>query len=1166
MNDSPSTNFVNSAQQTGMQPVRIFLLCLSFIIALACIIGGVGIKYHHWQTIEEQQLPQSQQYLTRLALLNRTIEQLRVMQSPAIISELVSHHQQLQLNRGELVNQLGGNSELQTVIDYQVHELSRIESNAKRNLALNELAINEVASILAFIKHTPELQERYQLLVSQLLVLQLLLEATQQAQIPMQLPLIKVQVELLSRLQPAFIDEESSPQQQLASQLAQVNGIFFDKHALLGKWQGNLRVYQAFQQQVDAALKAMVATRQQLSQQISTSASGERQKALLNLGRFTISLDQISLVLTVFGLLLFVVNLTLLASIKKRIHAQLNDLVEFTLAALSNPSQAKAHAQLQSTELSEIQQAIAEAVNDKFADSYSGQDLATVKQQMLACWQQLVAQTQADYWYFADNQLHLMAEQLPLLGLSSDLDNTASPLAFSQLKLLLGRSNCLLLVAAAKRAKANNSAEQALITVNGQDKLQLTIDYQAGQWSGVVVNLTKQHSLAGQVAKAKHELEVMQQDALIRLEQEHDAVSKMVIQAMLQSQNAAVVSGYNAQPVYRQLERVFNWLRQQQIIAQLAVPNIVRELQDVNARQAIYAALFNNNSEAALRQNQIYLQLDDKLSTHFNIDVRLFSRLLNSVCELLLKDQFKHQLLLTIEVVDQDAGQQMLAIRGEVTSNKASKNLPKHIARLNGGNTNDYSTRITEYFQALLAALHAEPANAVLMEQGYQLTFRLPVTVAEAYATPVNDTRLLHTNILVLAASQMQRKTLIRYLNHAKASCETLADIQHFTQQYSLAAINRRKLDVIVLSADMMNYLAHIKQHIDQLPASKKPLLYVLQGKQQNLAQAGLYSMLDVPVCQQRVITDIAEHIANQREHNMLLSAEHFAAQQFAPTQVELLLAVNNIELYQPLWRVLLWLSFKVTVVTDALSMHKHWQTGRYLVLMNEFEQSPFVRLLAGKSISRGVFHIAGEKADTDVSDEVIELTESQAELGKHWHFGAVPDINHIDQLIHLLSPWLKPKAAEQNEPLKDTQPTGERVAQGQANHSDNAAMASAEHLLSFSAQLQEALPPAFDMEQYSKNQGSPELAVFMLEDYIDSLLNQASTLTKLIEQEDNQAIQLAINEINLIASILTAPGLMQLSSQLEQAFINNSSASMLRILEQVKREIMLVKSYADAI
>jgi hypothetical protein len=122
---------------------------------------------------------------------------------------------------------------------------------------------------------------------------------------------------------------------------------------------------------------------------------------------------------------------------------------------------------------------------------------------------------------------------------------------------------------------------------------------------------------------------------------DNEKLSNMVVRTMLQSQSVSIGSGVTSLQVYRQLSRIFDWCRQNEIRSQFSSALQPMTLSDVALYNEIDAALLNIISDAHFQRNNIYYQQDEQLLTHAKLDIRLFHRLLNGICRLLLVDLFK---------------------------------------------------------------------------------------------------------------------------------------------------------------------------------------------------------------------------------------------------------------------------------------------------------------------------------------------------------------------------------------------------------------------------------------------------------------------------------------------------------------------------------------------
>ncbi|MFD2165533.1 hypothetical protein ACFSJY_04580 [Thalassotalea euphylliae] len=1139
-------------------------LFLSIFVFLVLAIGLFTVSQltlsQAFMSSGNQALPSAEKQLSKIIAIDKALKTVEAIQKKLGHEDVAALH-------GELLLQLNSidlsQTDLTAIRSYDETELARLATNIERNISIGERAdialtgsLQQIQLLLTELNRDTVADTEQQL--------NLLKTVEQLSSLQKRLNQLQFQVSQIATFgietyqedsKAAMAEAESlsaqiatsmiNPEQQsqLSGSLNELLNIFLRRDALIGKWQGTKRLYNEYQQLVTVLHTQLSANRETALSQAELIAEQSNQKLALPMLGQQVTQEQLRSSLLIGASILFGIAALLIA----RLYHLFSNKIKQTITDIDTRLAGRKGANVeQSLEFSVVENAISSA----FTNAYAEQDVRALEAAHQAQLDMIGEVENTFAWRIADGNLEISSPNQVKAFLRAGEYELPQP-KHSDFVRVFGKETVKALLQYARSAKVDRVLQKCVVKLADGQFLNVAIRYESNQWLGTFSSHSEIAEKDGEIATLTQQLNDQQQSALVSIEHDHETLSQMLVQAMLQSQNAAMVSGVSSQPVYRQLERVFDWLRQQQIIAQLGQAKRQRELGDVDIRQTIYAAVYNLTVEAQLRHNKVRLAIDDRMADYVNTDIRLFSRLFTAFSRLLLKEQFKHELVLSVGVVDQNPGQQTLVVSGEVFTNSDRKPLPKHLSRIASGKSSSYQSRTEIYFQALLNALHGKGLAISQTGQGFEAHFQLPVSVTSLASPHDRSNELMHKHVLVISGDDNNRKILARYISQAKADCETLSKADYFAKDYSLASISRRKLDCVVLGSDMLSQIETVQQHIDTLPAAKQPALVALQpALGASIEKDGLFSMTDTPVCGKQLIDEIVTTVNNRYQGKTAVEAAQFSDYNHIATHVELLLAVKNVAEQQVLWRLLNWLGFRVTVVANPQSMLKHWQTGRYLVLMNAFDTSPFVPMLAGKSISRGVFHFA--------EDDVFELNEEQIELGKHWHFGRVPHANDVQALIKLLSPWLKEKRDVETTFANTSHKAEPQVVPSLPSDSFKDS-------LSFE-QMADALPAAFDMNEYVKNQGSPELAVFMLEEYIDTLKEKAGILIELIEAQAHEDVQLAINEINLVANILSAPGLIQLGSQLEQALLNNSYDHMMRLVEQVKTEISVVKTFADAI
>jgi hypothetical protein len=1070
------------------------------------------------------------------------------------------HHQIVTAELGDNISQLHSellaviidlqvideNAKFSNITDFDKTVVERLSQKSDSNELIRQTGQNQVSLFLVSIDNL--LQDNESRSTEQTLALRYIKSLA--TRIAADIQILNLQLsepsfeQLSNNIEQLFVAFESLSSQYpevfssagIVLQIQSLQGVLLTEQRLIGKWRGHIRLYQEYKTLISTELTTYL--QQALIAHSSSQAEQSSVEQNATIWGLPLTQSQFSLFLMSFIVLNVLLILWLLVSVYRKVvlHQQL--LIESVEATIRNKSDDEV-----SCASEDINQVCARIIQVAIP-RHSEEDYQVLKSELNNRLDIIADLSNATEWEIKQGKLDSASKTriTRIAELSSEkVASWRRLFSYTQLRTIVEK---------ARQTQSSGEVQRTKVTLTSGLHLELTIGKKNDIWFGTIAQDIESASLiqANDALKLEHDSAL----ALTHQKLLHSStsLSKMLVQAMLHSQNLALVSGASVQTSYRPLMRMFESVKQQQVLAQLSLNDQARNLQDVILVNEIYCAAYNVIAEANLQQNKILLECDDNLASDAQVDVRIFGRLLVAFCRVALKQEFKSTLALSVSAIDQNAGQQLLKLTANVKTAKPMSELPSHAKLLHEGAIDSGINDVESYFVALLHLLHGTSLQANLTEHGYVISFELPITTSTKQQSKVVQFPFSPTNVLVLCSDKSKQSIVKKYLELPSTKVEGLAKIELFSKQYDIQRLTRRKLDLVIYIDDSHDQLSYVYEHIESLPKSKRPKLVVLQDSYHaSLSKQGLYSLVSAPFSRDFILQECERLLRSDERNNQLVSYDVFKNNQYLPSQVELLLAVKTPQKYQSLWLVLQWLGFHVKVVCHGKSMQKHWQSGRYLVLLNEFEHSPFIELDTGKSIARGVFNF--------FADEVITLDEAEAEIGKNWELGAVPEINRIDALIKLLTPWLKksPKA----EARHANKESGVRQVPEQNGKGTG-------HSKIFDSSLIEQLPPAFGLQEYATNQGSAELAVYMLDDYILSIDEGIIALEKCLQEKTYQDFESILNSLKLTAKILSAKGLLQISQQLNQALQNEAYDNLGRLLEQAKIELSAIKAYAEAI
>jgi len=695
--------------------------------------------------------------------------------------------------------------------------------------------------------------------------------------------------------------------------------------------------------------------------------------------------------------------------------------------------------------------------------------------------------------------------------------------------------------------------------------------------------VTEQHSAITEVNKKANEIAQLQETICqlksANIEQiEHqqvleskvnDKLSNMVVRTMLQSQSVSIGSGVTSLQVYRQLTRIFDWCRQSKIRSEFISSSNKIKLSDVALHHEIDAALLNIMNDAHFQRNQIFYQQDKQLLTQAKIDLRLFHRMFNGVCRLMLADLFKASLHISSHVIDKNEGQQIVRFDFSVITNKKVTQLPELIDELLTITDNQGTNDTSRYLLVLLKILHVSEKNAQLQENGYQFSLTLPLAFSDhSHQEQLNVFDLQQANICVFSNDETILSLINRTIVDANGRVEHVSTIDAEQGLLSEQQLLNKKVDLVLIASDSYGALHNdITEHITSLPSNLQPKVFVMQPSfNASLHRHGLYEQAANPL-QAPQLQQALYHLLNTpAQNNQLLDANMLMEHQYLPTQVEVLFAVHEPVKHQSMIRLLQWLGMQVQVVCQPKAMNKFWQSGRYLLIFTEFEQSPCIDLSVGKGVHRGIFTFKNN----------LFLQESGKPIAEQWLFAEVPKLSKIDELVALLQPWLKANRTKVSklekipdiknlhiaEQTKDTPVEALPILEPEQHSEKLDKVLSSLDLTPVVTQVEEQV---FNLELYAKNQGSAELAVLMLDEYIDDINQGVSALSQAIDEQNySQGISL-LRSIIKVSLIIAADDFIDLCQQLLIA-LENEHKDVTILFNALESQQRLLNQFAEAI
>ena len=726
---------------------------------------------------------------------------------------------------------------------------------------------------------------------------------------------------------------------------------------------------------------------------------------------------------------------------------------------------------------------------------------------------QLFALTDTVQWFVRENGLELM------LPRSQDIVFGSKVSEISHWPKILGFQQSKSLIKACRRAQKEQEIVTVPVLVN-QQQLNIIIAYDS-YWLGVICDNQQAYDLAEQVSQLSLQLDKNKSLAATIAEKQSEKLTSVLSDAMaLDSSKAGHILQHN-----QLLQSMYDLFEQQRIFADLLYTNKRYPLFEENFVKQVKAALLNIAAHPQLKAHQVILDIDDEVRCSVIISAELFQHLMMQWLKVITRHLGPSKVLVTLSVADQDAGAQQIKFAASVQTPLPISDLPVHIQQMVGS----VSVNPTSYFCILLQNLHGTAFQASVDNAGFNTEFVLPIASAKSQRQLPAVCELLQTSILVVTSNPFARQVWLKYLKRAGANVDSVIDINQFAARFDAYQNNLQKLDLVIYADQNLEELPSIKKQVSEGSNNKTKIL-VINTPQLTLGYPqDIYSLSNIALLKGNLLAECLAAIKQPSDDNLTIAQHQLPQQSKTNARTEVLLVVTKQTGIGVLWQLLIALGLKVNVVCSQPYGQQLWQSGRYQLLVSDVEITSMPA--SQPKLKRGIIGLGKEQSLW--LDELVIHNDN-------WQLASIEWPLALPQVLDVFAPWL----VRQQAPQQEVNASKEVIQQT----------------------LDAQIPSAFDIAQYTKNQGAPELAVYMLDHYLELIGELASEIELAFLSVNRNKAEHAAKQLHKVANIIAAKGLIELTSQLEQAIENRAWDKIERLLAQIKLEISSITTYAEAI
>ena len=701
-----------------------------------------------------------------------------------------------------------------------------------------------------------------------------------------------------------------------------------------------------------------------------------------------------------------------------------------------------------------------------------------------------------------------------------------------------------------KKALASHKPETCLVENKWQQQLQCIVHVKEQQLEGVVID---QALMAEQIKSKRAELETLTAD-LDTIEGSRFALLNeligLITRSMLQSQNPNKSYEDICYQTYRHQAKLLEWSEQALTVAssQKLLDSYVEEF-DLYA--LLQASAYNALAPQKAQRNRVVLDIEPEVVRQVVLAQPNFSQCISGLIKLVLSEQLAATLIVNAKLVDKNPGQQVILFCFQVEQKSNVGAIPDIVTMLVEQQQTD-KLILVQALERVITEVHGSALSLIENDTGYELSVKLPVALAERTSNE-NELDIDFEHKLFFVAGK--KGSIVDYHTQAieqfNGQVECFSSADHLVKSMLVKPLQQHPVAALVVMPDIFKTdQDRILQQISALPSQLRPKLYIKQSLfGRHIARQGVYNAADSCFFAHEFVSQLQTLLTVESDSNLLLAHQAFDKLHYRQSNTQVLLAVSQLTEYTGIIAQLHWLGLQVQVEVDKKLAQLQWQSGRYQILMTALELSPYVELNAGKPLARGVFSLSNE----------LTLPAAPKSF-EHWHQGAISDKNNLKGLINHVAPWLNElpplellaasKEAPKSLEISNNVSREEQIAELELDPIDSSA----------------DFEGVIDLAGYASNQGSPELAVFMLDEYLCEIDKQIDVLTQALSQNDQTVIHQSLRNLNMVGQILVARDFVKAVAQLAQHIENEVENRVEASLKAVATQQQMLHEFSLAI
>lgn len=741
----------------------------------------------------------------------------------------------------------------------------------------------------------------------------------------------------------------------------------------------------------------------------------------------------------------------------------------------------------------------------------------------------------ACYWQLPFNSL--CDEQVVQIKRLLNDTKEATEDSFSSLwRQLFSTADCLCLIKQAKAAKRTKNIQTCTLKTKQGVAIEIIISYQAAEhlYTGLIINKSEFIEQAEKLSQLQRQFSHYQYQSITFTQQQQQRVISLVEQLFTELSLGSLHHEMSLSTANHLLTTIGDFLCQQKAVILLLANQYQAIKPQITERLRLRSTHLEQTLlgiSSALRQRHIFKQNRVNIIVHQNIlplvtiDSEVFKQFFLNFSELFLDNLQQQKLTISLKLHDKNSGQQIIKIRFKLLSK--SPLLLQQLKNLivDELDVSQATTRLL-MCRALFERLGVK--EFVIDEGDDELTLQcqVPIALSQDKQRKANIT-FKQKKFVVIGENNIFIKPLVDLITMHHGFVVSVKNYQDFINGNIKQGFTPRVVAGVIVMDENEQIITRLMAALATQGNSQAKLAVLQSVYCDDYAKQGFYDLTYSPFMANIILKRLHKLFFSSQQSNQLISVQQCQQFLYQNTQVQVLLAVESLDLQMNFTRVLNYLGLQVTIVTNSDAMLTYWKTAKYLVLITEFNVSPFIKFNAKNNLPRGVYSI----------NFAFEVAHNNGlDIAQHWHVKQIHQPYQLAELTQVLSQWLKRKT------------TIESSIEASNSNVINAVVDEANTLV--------------DFQQYNKNQGSVEIAALMFDHYIMQIQAEFKQLSRLLQStntENNHIIEL-VNSLLRYCKIIAAPSLIEILLQLAQEInVNKSVIKANKLLVQLEQQIILL-------